>query len=215
MRAPLASPSRWALRICSTRSRRFRASATGVDWRTESDAAPEHICRDARCKATSTRRCCSPDRATHRTRGAARARRWLRRCARLQPRARHLAGHADRSRIGAGAVRAFVWKMTQARAIRRAVAAPDCRASYEADRAPQSSALEPDGIVRMPDDWYRRKRRALRGHGSTRVLAGGDVFEKGGVNTSIVTRRDAAAERRRATSRTRGPPISSPPASAS
>ncbi len=36
------------------------------------------------------------------------------------------------------------------------------------------------------DDWTSET-GALRGHGSTRILAGGDVFERGGVNTSVVT----------------------------
>jgi coproporphyrinogen III oxidase len=38
----------------------------------------------------------------------------------------------------------------------------------------------------VTDDWTSES-GALHGRGSTRVLAGGDVFEKGGVNTSVVS----------------------------
>ena len=48
-----------------------------------------------------------------------------------------------------------------------------------------ASALE-RSVSFAVDDWTSES-KALRGRGSTRVLAGGDVFEKGGVNTSIVT----------------------------
>jgi coproporphyrinogen III oxidase len=47
------------------------------------------------------------------------------------------------------------------------------------------AALEHDATF-VTDDWSADS-GALRGRGSTRVLAGGRVFEKGGVNTSIVT----------------------------
>jgi coproporphyrinogen III oxidase len=44
------------------------------------------------------------------------------------------------------------------------------------------AALEHDATF-VTDDWSADS-GALRGRGSTRVLAGGRVFEKGGVNTS-------------------------------
>jgi coproporphyrinogen III oxidase len=47
-----------------------------------------------------------------------------------------------------------------------------------------ASALEHSATF-AKDDWSSDK-EPLRGRGTTRVLAGGDVFEKGGINTSIV-----------------------------
>jgi coproporphyrinogen III oxidase len=48
-----------------------------------------------------------------------------------------------------------------------------------------AAALDPSAEFRA-DDWTSED-ESLRGGGSTRVLSGGDVFEKGGVNTSVVT----------------------------
>jgi coproporphyrinogen III oxidase len=43
------------------------------------------------------------------------------------------------------------------------------------------------------DDWEKPRGEKLEGSGSTRVIAGGSTFEKGGVNTSVVTGRDLPA----------------------
>lgn len=56
------------------------------------------------------------------------------------------------------------------------------------DRICQALEQEDDQAVFKKDDWQRNGEddNALQGHGSTRVIANGSVFEKGGVNFSHV-----------------------------
>ncbi len=61
-----------------------------------------------------------------------------------------------------------------------------CASALELERAGAARGDRPAGSF-VVDAWESSAALGIAGEGSTRVLAGGAVFEKGGVNTSVVT----------------------------